>query len=42
MKGEICMVGDIKAEGTIVMCGSVRMVMECKPQNGEGNTDEQE
>jgi hypothetical protein len=40
VKSEICVVGDIKADRTIIMCGSIRVVMKCKPQNGEGEKDE--
>jgi hypothetical protein len=36
------MVGDIRADRAIVMGNSIRMVMNCKSQNGEGKADEQE
>ena len=41
LKSHICMVGDVKADRTIVMRDPILMVMKRKHQNGEGKTDEQ-
>jgi hypothetical protein len=36
------MVGDIRADRTIAMGGSISMMMKCKPQNGDRKTNKQE
>jgi hypothetical protein len=36
------MVGDIRADRTIVMGDFISMMMKCKPQNGERKTNQQE
>jgi hypothetical protein len=36
------MVRDIRADRAVVMRNSIRMVMKCKSQDGEGKANEQE
>jgi len=40
LKSRVCMVVAIKADRAIIVGDSIRMVMECKPQNAEGKTYE--
>jgi hypothetical protein len=42
LKGHTRMKGDINADRTVLMGGSILVVMKRKPQNGERKIDEQE
>ena len=41
VKSKVSVVGEIKTDRTIVMRGSICMVMESQPHNGEAKTHEQ-
>ncbi len=42
LKDQIWMVGDIRADGTIVMGDSILMMVECKSQNREKKANDQQ
>ena len=41
MEGKVCLMGDIETDRAIIMGNPIRMVMKCKPHNGEEEADEQ-